>query len=56
MAFDCIVRLSIDVTLAGADGAEVEDLGTMIRSDIGHRHRLFVDIQPDAECARLGHG
>ena len=46
----------IDVTLAGADGAEVDDLGAVILGDIGHGNRVFVDIHADVECARLGHG
>jgi hypothetical protein len=43
-------------TLAGTDGAELGDRGAMSLRDIGHRHRLFVDIHPDEECGRLGHG
>jgi len=46
----------IDVILAGAEGAEGGDLGTVILSDRGNGNRLFVDIQTDADGGRLGHG
>jgi hypothetical protein len=46
----------INVTLAGADAAEVVDLSIVLFGDIGHRDGLFVDIQTDVECARVTHG
>ena len=46
----------IDVTLAGANGAQVGHLSAVILGDIRHGNRLFVDIHSDEECARLRHG
>ena len=46
----------IDVTLTCANAAEGGDLGSMILGNRGNRHRVFVDVQADAECVRLGQG
>jgi hypothetical protein len=46
----------INVTLAGANGAEVHDLGAVILRHVGHGNRVFVDIRTDEECATLGPG
>ena len=46
----------IDVGLSGADGTELDDLGTVLLRDIGYRNRVFMDIQTNIECARLLHG
>ena len=46
----------INVTLAGANGAEEGDLGAVVLHHIRYGNRLFVDIHTDEECARLGHG
>ena len=46
----------LNVTLAGANGAEEGDLGPVLLSHISHGNRLLVDIHSDEECARLGHG
>ena len=43
----------IDVTLAGTDGAEGDDLSVVFFGDRGDRNRVFMDIQTDVECARL---
>ena len=46
----------IDVTLAGADAAEGEDLSAVILGHGGHSHRIFVDVHADEACARLRQG
>jgi hypothetical protein len=46
----------IDVTLAGANGAKVDNLSAMILRDIGDSNGVFVDVHSDIECVRLGHG
>jgi hypothetical protein len=46
----------IDVTLAGTNVAEGDDLSVVFFGDIGDRNRVFMDIQTDVECARLLHG
>jgi hypothetical protein len=46
----------VEVTLAGADGAEVDDLGVMVFGDVGHGNRVFVDVHSDVKRARLVHG
>jgi hypothetical protein len=46
----------IDITLAGTNGAQGDNLGVVCFGDIGNGDRLFVDIQTDGECARLVHG
>ena len=43
-------------TLAGAARPHVGARSTRILRHGGDRHGLLVDIQADAECARLGHG
>jgi hypothetical protein len=34
----------VSVTLSCTDGPEGCDLGTVLLSDVGHRHRLLMDI------------
>jgi hypothetical protein len=46
----------IDITLAGTNVAQGDNLGVVCFGDIGNGERLFVDIQTDVECARLVHG
>jgi hypothetical protein len=46
----------IDITLAGTNVAQGDNLGVVGFGDIGNGDRLFVDIQTDVECARLVHG
>jgi hypothetical protein len=46
----------IDITLAGTNVAKGDDLGVVVLGDIGNGTGLFVDLQPDVECARLWHG
>jgi hypothetical protein len=46
----------VNVTLAGADGPRVDDLGGMVFGNMGDRDGIFVHIQPNIECARLAHG
>jgi hypothetical protein len=45
----------IDVTLAGADGPKVRDLGAVLLRDVSHGNRVFVNVHCDEEWARLGH-
>jgi hypothetical protein len=46
----------IELTLAGPNVAQGDNLGVGCFGDIGHGDRLLVDIQTDVEWARLGHG
>jgi hypothetical protein len=46
----------VEVTVAGADGPEVDDLSVVVFGNLGHRHGVFVNVQTDIECARLVHG
>jgi hypothetical protein len=46
----------VEVTLAGADGAQIGHLSAVILSHIGHRNGLLMDISSDVTRARLGHG
>jgi hypothetical protein len=46
----------IEVTLPGADGAQIDDLGVVICGHIGHRKSIFVHLAPNIACARLAHG
>jgi hypothetical protein len=46
----------INVTLMGADGAQVDNLGAVILSHRSDRNRVFVDVHSDAEYAKLGYG
>jgi hypothetical protein len=46
----------IDITWAGTNGAQGDNLGVVCCGDLGNGERLFVDIQTDVECARLVHG
>jgi hypothetical protein len=46
----------IDITLAGTNVAQGDNLGVVCFGDIGTGERLFVDIQTDGEWARLVHG
>jgi len=46
----------INVTLAGPNMAEGDDLSVVFFGDIGDRNRVFMNIQTDVECARLLHG
>lgn len=46
----------IDITLAGTNVAQGDNLGVVCCGDIGNGDRRFVDIQTDLECARLVHG
>ena len=45
----------IDIALAGAHGAQGQDLGAGSLRHLGNRDRIFVDIHADKECVRLGH-
>src|SRR4029453_3173571 len=45
----------IDVTLAGANADEVDDLSAVILGHVGHSNRIFVDVHADEEWARLRH-
>jgi hypothetical protein len=42
--------------MAGADRAEVDDLGVVVLGHGGHGKRRLLDIQTDVECARLRPG
>jgi hypothetical protein len=46
----------IDITVAGAHGAEEDDLGVVSFGDVGHGNRVFVDIHSNVQGARLVHG
>jgi hypothetical protein len=46
----------IDITWAGINVAQGDNLGVVCFGDLGSGERLFVDIQTDVECARLVHG
>jgi hypothetical protein len=46
----------IDVTLAGADRAEIDTLGVVFLADVGNRTGLCMDVQSNVERARLWHG
>ena len=46
----------IDVTLPRANGPEIDDLSTVLLSDISNRDGFFMDIQTDGECVRVCHG
>jgi hypothetical protein len=46
----------IAITWAGTNGAQGDNLGVVCCGDRGNGARLFVDLQTDGECARLGHG
>jgi hypothetical protein len=46
----------INVTVAGADGPEVDDLSVVIFGDVSHGNRVFVDVHSDGQRARLAHG
>jgi hypothetical protein len=41
----------LEVTLARAERAQIDDLGVVCFGDVGHGNRLFMDIQTDVECA-----
>jgi hypothetical protein len=45
-----------NVTLAGANAAEIGDLGAMLLRPIGDRDRVCMDIQAEKECASLRPG
>ncbi len=42
--------------LAGADGAEGDDLGSLVPGNVGDGDGFLVDIQTDEECVRMVHG
>ena len=46
----------VDVTLARAYGADIDDLGVVFLGDVGYGNALFMDIQSDIERARLLQG
>lgn len=46
----------IDIALARADGAEVDDLSVVFFRNVGDSNGLFMDIHSDVERARLVHG
>jgi hypothetical protein len=46
----------VDIALARADGAEVDDLGVVFFGYVGDSDGLFMDIHSDVERARLVHG
>ena len=46
----------VDVTLAGAAGAERGYRSPRSLGDLGDSQRVVVDLQAEEECARLGHG
>ena len=46
----------VQVTVAGPDGAEGDDLGVVVCGDVGHGNRVCVDIHADVKRARLVHG
>jgi hypothetical protein len=45
----------IDVHLTAADFPD-EDWWRGIATRVGHRNRIFIDIQTDEQRSRLGHG
>jgi hypothetical protein len=45
-----------NIVLPGADRAELDDLGVVGLGDVGHGHRVCVDIHADVKRARLAHG
>jgi hypothetical protein len=46
----------IDVTLAGTNILDRDDLRVVFFGDLGNGNGLFVDIQSDVKRARLMHG
>jgi hypothetical protein len=46
----------VEVTLAGADRPQGDDLRAMVLGHVGDCDGLFMDIQADIKHARLGHG
>jgi hypothetical protein len=46
----------VEVVLARANGAEVNDLGVVFVGNVGDRDGLLMNIHSDIERARLGHG
>jgi hypothetical protein len=46
----------IAITLAGANGAKIGDLGTVLLRDVRHGNRVLVDVHPDGQRARLAQG
>jgi hypothetical protein len=46
----------INVGVPGADGAEVDDVGVVVLGHRGDRDGLLMDIQSNAERARVTHG
>jgi hypothetical protein len=46
----------VEVVLAPAKGAEVNDLGVMFVGHVGDREGLLMNIHADLERARLGQG
>jgi hypothetical protein len=46
----------VEVTVAGADGAEINDRGTVILSHGSYGNRIFMDVHTNEEGARLRHG
>jgi hypothetical protein len=45
-----------EVALAWADGAEIDDVSTIVLGGIGNRDGCFLDIQSKIKRARLCHG
>jgi hypothetical protein len=46
----------VDVALARADGAQIDDFGVVCVSNGCDRDGFFVDIHSDIKGGRLGHG
>lgn len=46
----------VEVTLAGADRPQGDDLRAVVLAHVGDRDGLLMDIQADIPHARLGHG
>jgi hypothetical protein len=42
--------------LPGADGAEADDLGIVVVGDVGHGHRVLMDLQSEGKRARWVQG
>jgi hypothetical protein len=46
----------VNVTMAGANRAQGDDLGAVVFGHVGDGDRFFMDIQTTRECTRLMHG
>jgi hypothetical protein len=46
----------VEVGCSGADLADVHDVGRTVGAGVGHRDRLFVDVQADEKNGRLCQG